>query len=64
MIAERVAMTIEFAAELTTLRTKRDATFSIPVQARAASSAVDTNVTEAAIRATVRRSKASASMPP
>lgn len=63
-MAERVAITIEFAAELTTLRAKRDATFSMPVQASAARSAVDTNVTEAASRATVRRSKASASMPP
>lgn len=64
MIAERVAMTMEFAAEFTTLSTKRDATFSRPVHARAARRAVDTNVTEAASNATVRRSNASASMPP
>ncbi len=64
VMADFVAMTIEFAAEFTTLRTKSHPTVSRPVHASTASSAVEPKVTTAASKATVRRSNASASMPP
>ncbi len=63
-MADFVAITMEFAAEFTTLRTKSHPTVSRPVHARVASRAVEAKVTTAARRATVRRSNASASMPP
>lgn len=63
-MADLVASTTEFAAELTTLSTYSHATLSPPLQARRASSSVEANVAVAAISATVRRSNASASIPP
>jgi len=63
-IAWRVASTIELAAELTMLSAYSHHTVSSCVQARRASRAVEPNVTVAAMSATLRRSNASASMPP
>ena len=64
MIADFVAPTIEFAAAFTADRANSHPTLSCPDQARIASSSVETKVTDAAISATRRRSKASASIPP
>ncbi len=63
-IAVRVAMPTEFAAELIMLSAYSHQMVSVPVHVSAASSAVEANVMVAAIRATLRRSNASASIPP
>lgn len=63
-MACRVAITIEFAAELTMLSPYSHHTVSSCAHASAASTTVEAKVTLAAMSATARRSNASASIPP
>lgn len=64
VMALRVAITIELAEAFTMDSPYSHHCVSCPLQARTARSRVEQKVTEAARSATVRRSKASASIPP